>query len=152
MKRILSFVMALVLMASGTAAYAYQVLDVKFEEIEAHVTGADKDTLDVKAYKRITTFEDGDVSTETLLPLREVCEYYGMTVTWNGADQSVTVNREDFEKPYIFYVGKDGSYLINGKTYTAYCILPCNAGYTSDNYLSFKTTENKPITLISPKQ
>lgn len=151
MKKFISFVMALVMMASVTAAYAYQAPEVSFEEMVAHVTGADKEDLDVTAYKKVETFESGYVKETVLLPLREVCEYYGMTVTWKGGGEKqwVFVSRKDFDVVYGFSIGGYNC-VIDGKTYIPYRIIPCNADSVSDNYFSFSTTENPYSSLIVP--
>lgn len=143
MKRFISFMLVMVMVCSMTTAFAIKVVDIQFEEMEAHVVGAGKDGLVVKAYKKFVTFDNGCVTDDILLPLREVCEYYGMTVIWHQEDQSVTVTRADFQKPYTFHIGQ-GSYVIDGKTYTNYGDLPCNGGYMSDNYCFFQNEERLP--------
>lgn len=134
------------MITSLSTAFASEIVGEKFNEIEAHVVGAGKDRLDVLAYRRVLTYSDGTETEDIVLPLREVCEHYGMNVLWCQEKQSVTVTREDFEKPYVFYPGRagEGSYIINGKTYAHYHVLPCNDGYMSDNNCYFKTEENLP--------
>ena len=75
-------------------------------------------TVGQQVYQLNGIFEANDVApvirnSRTMLPIRLVAEFLGAEVAWNGAEQSVTITKED--TMIVIYIGQELA-LVNGES------------------------------------
>lgn len=142
MKKIISMVLSLVIVMSlGTVALAEErmVSELGINQYTGYISARDKEMQKIEStvYKYQYTYSDGTKAENDFIPLREVCESLGMSVSWDGANQSITIWREDFEQSYTYTLWTEGVILIGNSTYIEASLIPTNVGSSSRDENSY---------------